>query len=563
MKKILSVILCFAMLMSFSPFAASAADELVINIATDIHLNNIWEKPVPKRNNISESFAHVANQGKLNSESKAIIASFLDKATTDKSEVILVPGDLADCGLEKEMIAVADMFRAFEEKTGKQIYVVPGNHDVLKLPASLFAGVFADFGYNEAIAKDTDSASYVADLPDGYRLLAIDSTAQGSGGSDISAETSQWIRQQAEQAQKDGKKTIAMMHHNLIPHMVLIDVFHKGAVVGDAVGLKEIFAKYGVKYVFTGHTHENDIASYTGAGGEVVYDVVTASMNVYPCSYRTVTFGDEVKFEMNCIDGIDTSAVPDGMSDEAFTLMENDFIEYSKKSFMLGMDITINGTVCKASNIKKILNLNADENPEICTLIDKLIPKLNEAVNMPLYAEDEVEEGKSIENVLSYYGVTIPDSEYTNMIEVAATVYARHIEGDENLQAYNNEIVLACKGIGAALAYTLSDVTAEEYAQALGFVCKLIDFDLSENLLSFAGDKIKKFEGIELVVSTAILPLILKVTVDDAPADCNVTLPGYGQLVEPPAAEMSFWDKVQEFFIKIMTFFMSLFSFMF
>ena len=563
MKKILSLILCLSMLLSFGTMAfASAEEELVINVASDIHLNNAWEKPIPKRNTVSETFSHVASEGKLNSESMAIIAAFLDGAAASDSEVVLIPGDLADYGYESEMLDVAEIFSKFEKNTGKQIYVVPGNHDVSKLSVSVFMRVFADFGYNEAIAKDSNSASYVVDLPDGYRLLAIDSTLQSSGNWGIDAKRAEWIRQQAQTAQEEGKKTIAMMHHNLVPHLVLIDVLHKGSVLGKATGLSDIFAQYGVKYVFTGHTHESDIASYVGANGEVVYDVLTGALNVYPCPYRTVTFGDDVKFEMNYVDKVETEYIPSGMSAEAFDLLEKDFMEYSEYCFTLGMKMAVNNTVCSASYLKSALNVNKNDNPEICALIDKLAPKLKEAVAMPLYAKDETEEGKSIESVLAYYGVTIPDSSYKNVAELGVSIYGAHTLGDENLQPYSKEIVLASKGIGAVLAYVLSDVSAEDYAMVLSYVCQLADLELSTNLLTLAGDKIKRFEGIELVVSTAIIPLILKVTIDEAPGDCNVTLPGYAELIEAPEAEKTFWDKVQDFFIKIFAAIMSIFAFM-
>ena len=563
MKKLLSLILCLCLLMSFGATALASADgELVVSVASDIHLNDAWKKTVPKRNNVSESFSHVASEGKLNSESMAIISAFLDGAAASDSEVVLIPGDLADHGYEAEMLDVADAFGKFEEKTGKQIYVVPGNHDVSRVSVSVFERVFADFGFNEAIAKDGNSASYVVDLPDGYRLLAIDSTLQSSGNWGIDAKRAEWIRQQAQTAQKEGKKTIAMMHHNLVPHLVLIDVLHKGSVLGKATGLSDIFAQYGVKYVFTGHTHESDIAAYKGANGEVVYDVVTGSLNVYPCPYRTVTFGDEVKFEMNYVDKVDTEYIPSGMSAEAFDLLEKDFMEYSEYCFTLGMKMAVNNTVCSASYLKGALSVNKNDNPEICALIDKLAPELKEAVNMPIYAEDETEEGKSIESILAEYGVTIPDSKYKNIGELGVSIYGAHTLGDENLQPYSKEVVLASKGIGAVLAYVLSDVSVEEYAMVLSFVCELVDLELSTDLLTLAGDKIKRFEGIELVVSTAILPLILKVTIDEAPGDCNVTLPGYAELIEVPEAEKTFWEKVQDFFIKIFTAIMSIFAFM-
>ena len=166
MKKILSIILCLSMLLSCVALTAGAADnELIIDVVTDIHMDQDSGKPITKRNNLSETFSHVAAAGMLYSESKAVIAAFLDEAAKDKSEVVLVPGDLADTGFYQEMVAVRDMFSAFENSTGKQIYVVPGNHDVSRTDANQFMTVLADFGYNEAIARDENSASYVADLP--------------------------------------------------------------------------------------------------------------------------------------------------------------------------------------------------------------------------------------------------------------------------------------------------------------------------------------------------------------------------------------------------------------
>lgn len=563
MKKVLSLILFLSLIFSYGVLAVSAAeDELIINVATDIHLNNAWEKPIPVRNNTDGAYSHVASQGKLNSESKAIIAAFLDNAAKDKSEVVLIPGDLADYGLESEMEDVAEMLAEFEKNTGKQVYVIPGNHDVSKSSVSLFMKSFAEFGYNEATVRDENSASYVAELPDGYRLLAIDSTLQGSGKCGISGARLEWIRQQAQQAKKDGKKTIAMMHHNLMTHLVIIGLFHPSSVVSDSLGLKELFAECGIKYIFTGHTHTNDIASYTTENGEVIYDIVTSSLNVYPCSYRTVTFGDKVEIKTSNVDKIVASDVPTGMSDEAFELMSTDFNKYAKVCAELGLENEINGMLEDADFFKKTLNVTDESAPEISAVLDEITPKLKEVLNMPLYAEDETEEGKSIESILASYKVTIPDSKYYDVMSIAIEIYNRHNAGDEKLNAYSNEVVLASKGIGAVLAYALSDVSTEQYTQVLTFLCDFVKVELPKDFLSHISTQIDRFEGIELVVSTAILPLMLKVTVDEAPGDLNVTLPGYAELIEAPEAEKTFWEKVQEFFIGIFEFIMSLFAFM-
>ncbi len=562
MKKLLSVILCLSLLMSFGTLMASASDELIIDVVTDLHYDDDAIKGFTKPVDPNDPYAHVSASGQLYVESLAVITAFLEKAATDNSSAVLIPGDLADDGMKNEHDAVAELLRNFEETSGKPVYVVPGNHDISRTNIADFESIYAEFGYNEAIAKDDLSGSYVVNLSDDYRLLAIDSTNHSGGGNwGFTAERVEWIRQQAENAQEDGKKVIAMFHHNLLNHLVLIDVILSGGVVGDALGLRDIFAQYGVKYIFTGHTHEHDIATYTAPNGEVIYDAVTGSLSSYPNPYRQVTFGDEVKFETKYIDKIDTSLVKGTISDEAYNLMVNDFTQYSKICVFKGVAYNINNAFVTPSKIKSLLKINATTEPEMCALIDELIPKAKEAINMPLYAADETEEGKSIESILVPYGVTIPDTKYETFLELALTLYEDHVAGDESYPSYTKEVVIASKGIGAVLAYMLADVSADEYAMALGFVCKLVGVNVPADLINFASDAIDRFEGIELVVSTAILPLILKLTNDDGPADCNVTLPGYAELVEGPAPELTFGEKIKAFFIKIFSFIMSIFAF--
>lgn len=566
MKKVLSLILCLSIVFGIGAVAAIAAEEsITVDIANDLHYSYTSNNGFAKKDISVNPFAHISSSGQLYVESKAIVTAFLKKAAEDESDFVILPGDLTDGGRVDEHKELSKMLRDFELNTGKQVYVVPGNHDFSNKRTSVaqFKEYYADLGYNQAIAQDTLSASYVAELSSGYRLLAIDSTDHGVGGRcGLNEDRVQWIEHQAEQAQKDGKKVIAVLHHNLVPHLVLINTLNPGSVVADESGLKEIFTRYGIKYTFTGHTHEHDVALYKGSNGEVIYDCVTGSLSSYPMPYRTVTFGEDVKLETRYIDEIDTSLVKgtDNLSWEAYELMTSDFAEYGKVCVFKGVRQTANGFVTSA-RLRSLLNINAESDPAMAALIDKLAPKAKEAMNMPLYKEYETADGVSIESILETYDVTLPDSKYYDVLDVAVAVYEAHVAGDENYPSFSKEVVLASKGIGAMLIYILKDVSAQEYTDAIGFVCKLLKVDVPANLMAYAGDAIDRFEGIELVVSTAILPLILKVSVDDAPADCNVTLPGYTELIEAPEAEKTFWEKVQDFFIRFFEFVMSLFAF--
>ncbi len=558
MKKALSVILALIMTFSLcSVVAAAESEELVIAIANDLHYNLKASTTVTKRNSIDEDFAHIGSSGRLVNESVAIISAFLEAVGKGDNEYLIIPGDFTETGSKEETLLFAAMLSQFEAKYNKQVYVVPGNHDLYDFTLDEFRTVFAQFGYDEALEKDTASASYTVDLSDGYRLLAIDSCEAGESPHGFDDARMAWVKAQAEKAVEEGKKPIAMMHHNLLEHFILGTKIHPGAIITSGNSdYAEEFAKAGIKYVFTGHTHDHDIASYTAADGTVIYDVVTASLTGPECPYRVVRFGDDVKIETKNVESIDLSLLPSGISENALKLAESDFTAYSKKATDISFRILFN-SYTSANGLKRLLKT---DDAELSAIIAKVADKLSEAIRMPLNKENELEAGKSIESLVAKYDTVIPDSSYTDMLDLAITVYQAHNLGDEYYPAYTDEVVIVTRALAAAISYALSDVSGEEYAKVLSFLTSLTGFTVPVDYLVYAGDGIKRFEGIEILVTTALLPAIVEFTVDDAPADNNVTLPGYAQLVEEE--ELSFWDRLVEFFMSIFDAIRTVFAFL-
>ncbi len=563
MKKILSVILCVAMLFAMSILPASAeAEEIKVIVANDLHydMKSANAEKVTKHNSISADFAHASVSLQHDYESYAIIMAFLDKAAQSDADYLFLPGDFSNTGTVAENQAVAAILREFEAKSGKEVFVAPGNHDLFKTSYKEFADIYAEFGYSEAVAKDSASASYAIDLKGGYRLLAIDTTDHGGSVHGVNAARGEWIKAQAEKAKAEGKKTIAIMHHNLVEHFIFGNIIRDSAVINDDYPLGDIFAAYGVKYVFAAHTHEQDIAVYKAADGNTVYEAVTGALSVYPCPYRVVTFGERVNFETALVDKIDTSLVPGGISENAMALMESDFTQYSEDFAEIGL-YQLMSNYTNAATLKSLLGLNKTEDAEMCAIIDKVGTKLNEGVKMPFYKADEATEGLSVESMVAKHNVTLPASEYDHMIELATEIYLAHVRGDEKYPAYSKEVVLLSRGLCAVLSYALGDVTAEEYAQVLTFVCKLLGADIPADLIKYAGDGISRFKGIEILVTTVIVPLIVEFTLDDTPADSSAVLPGYAQTEADLKQELTFWQKIEAFFIKIFETIMSIFAF--
>ncbi len=556
MKKLISVLLCILTALPVFVFSASAEDTpLEITVANDLHINYkaATAAKVAKRNNLSVEYAHASSGGQLPYESIAIIKAFLEKAGSSSSKFVLIPGDLTNGGTAEENAKLSEMLSDFESTYSKQVFVVPGNHDYFASTVADFKSDYAQFGYNEAITVDEKTASYTAELDGKYRLLAIDSCDPGQSPEGVTAETVQWIKTQCEKAKADGKYLIAMMHHNLIDHFVLASKIHKGSVVSDNTNkLADILSDGGVKYIFTGHTHEQDIAAHTSAAGNVIYDVVTTSMNAYPCAYREVSFGENVEIRTNYVQKIDTSLLPAGIHETALALAEENFLLYAKNCTYIGIESVIS-SYTKAKQLKSLLDTDDEK---INSLIDNAGSKLEKAASMPLYIKDETVEGESIEALAAAQGITLPKTGYENLIKLVVRLYQAHAEGDEHYPAYSDEMILLSRALAVAINYCFSDVSDEDFIVILSFVASLLGADISDDIINAVGGVAGKLRGSELFVTSVILPLLAEYGEDKAPSDNNVTLPGYST----SAPAKSFLDEIRDFFKRIFDFFHMLFA---
>ena len=560
MKKIISVLLAVLMLFSLCSVAVSAAeaDELMITVANDLHYDGKYPYLTSAYgNSLNTDFAHVGTATRLPHEANAIVKAFLNDFVESESKILIIPGDLTNAGTLEEVTAITALF-AEVEATGKKIFVAPGNHDMFLRTKEQFKADYADFGYNEAIEVDDKSASYVVDLNDEYRLIVIDSTVEKTGEHSVFAERLQWIKEQGEKAKADGKKLIGMHHHNFLEHMIMSNLVQpNGVVSAKSTNAPEVYAQAGIKYVFTGHTHDHDITSYTAEDGTVIYDAVTGSLNGLGSYYRVVTFGDKVKFETKSVDEINVADLPECISENAKAIAAEDFYKYQEIATNLSYYLVFD----YYTTPDRLVSFLKIEDESMKALLKKVAVKLNEGLKMPFAAADEIEEGKSIESLIGQYDLAIPETEYKNIMELAVVIYQAHNLGDEKLPAYSDEAVLITRGIGAVLGYALSDVSGEDYARVLSFITKRVGVEIPVDFLKYAGDGFTRFEGIEVLITTVLLPLVVEFANDDAPGDCNVTLPGYAQLVEEEV-ELTFFQKLVNFFKTIIEAVKTVFTFL-
>jgi hypothetical protein len=208
--------------------------------------------------------SYLASDRKLIAESDAIMRAMVGQVEAVNPQVVLVSGDLTKDG-EALSHASAAAYLAAMKSGGRKVFVVPGNHDIQNAAASSYAGdtatpvatisagefadIYKNFGFSDAIARDTNSLSYVAELVPGLWLLALDSCTYGetrgssATGGRILDGTKVWIQAQLDLAKQQGVRVIAMMHHGLVEHFTNQALLFSEFLVSDRAAIGSLLSE--------------------------------------------------------------------------------------------------------------------------------------------------------------------------------------------------------------------------------------------------------------------------------------------------------------------------------
>ena len=258
---------------------------------------------------------------KLLAESDELLKTAVQMALRSGAELVLVPGDLTKDGALASHTGFADHL-AFLEEQGLEVFVVPGNHDINNGQSFAFRGdstvkvenvdpqrfgeIYAPYGYDQAIFRDSSTLSYVAEPLEGLWIIGIDpclydlNDPDGPARTDgkLPRETLLWLERVLETPRAGEVRKIAMMHHSLLEHYRGQNRFFNEQVVDNHHRVSRLMARNGVRVVFTGHCHASDITLKKWNDGSFLYDVETGSLVTYPCPIRKISLtGDSMRIE--------------------------------------------------------------------------------------------------------------------------------------------------------------------------------------------------------------------------------------------------------------------------
>lgn len=528
MKKALSIILAAVIALSVLSVAAAASDkdDLCFAIASDLHYSATEE--VLEKTNDDPIFWYANRRCAMENESGWIIDEFLNQcAESDDVDFVLIAGDLANNGRTRpeDHYAVAEKLRAFEEKSGKQVYVINGNHDAgenQETNFTLFKRIYADFGYDQALTMREDDCSYTADLGSKYRLIALDSNHRTKSTEDgMTKEKLSWVKEQAELAKKDGRYPILMMHHNLLDHLPIQRVLSRNFIVKFHFTTAELFADWGIKTVFTGHEHCSDATVYTSALGNKIYDFTTTSLTMYPLEYRVMKFSDdEIRYEARSVDKINSEALRstvEGYTDDMINSMNADLAAYSKGFLKAGVRYRLERSLSAEK-------MGIDENAVYYDAVMYAVNKLRSLLSMPLCGEN------SLQAVAKEYGIDIPDSSYKSGWDLATDLVAWHYSGGEHFDMSSVEVTTLLRAFAAILRSDFTGVADDVLLKAVNNILGDMGYGpIADSLIKFCISKFGVYTKAEIFLVGIASPVLYKFAYDnDGVDDNNGVIEGYG-----------------------------------
>lgn len=546
MKKTIAVFL--TLLLAFTaafcaPASAQSPAALKLAVASDLHYNLpeetltwLTDDPV---------FGYANRRAAMENESGFLIDAFLADCEKQGADYVLLSGDLADNGrsLPEEHYAVRDKLLRFEQRTGIEVFVIDGNHDLGAGSATDIADfkeIYRELGYDHALTVKADDCSYTADLGDSLRLIALDSCDPTKSTEDgMTAAKVRWVLEQAKAAKAAGREPLLMLHHNLLDHMPLQRLFSHNFIVRNHLATAELFADAGIHIALSGHEHCSDAASYRSALLNEITDFATTSLTMYPLSYRLFTFtGDRVQYESVSLDRIDTaalSAAVSGYTARQLGLMEADLDAYAKAYLKKGVEYRLR------------LGLSAEKSgltpgTPLYRLLDGLYSRLDAILSLPM--------AQAIRLAASY-SIAVPETPYATGWDLATDFVAAHYAGSEHFSLDSPEVTALLRLASLILKDVSAFATADLFGQGSRFLAD------DGGLAKAAALAKRVFGGIrpdEIFVAVLVSDLVYGFSNDDD-ADDNA-----GEILLAPQKTETLRGKWSAFFDRLLRRFRNLFA---
>lgn len=267
-----------------------------------------------------------------------ILDTFIDKIIADsETDTVLFTGDnVNNCDMNSHY-----EFRERLERlvnAGKKVYVIYATHDysgsgednnwfsgcrytetgtepIESMKKGGLYDFYCDYGPKQALSVHRESGSYSVKLGDRVRLIAIVDNGDGGGYCGLFEDGVEWLKNEIKAAENDGDYVLLATHHPVLPPWEIYRHVADHEMYGGYRELWRIMCENGVRVIFTGHTHIQNIRKYTDDNGNWFVDVSTIALANSAGKMRKVTVDAEsgecnvISIGIDKLNGLDTGGL--------------------------------------------------------------------------------------------------------------------------------------------------------------------------------------------------------------------------------------------------------------
>lgn len=212
-----------------------------------------------------------------------------------ETDLVVIIGDLINCG---ERLCHDEFIERLHklEANGKRVLALTATHDYNgcgedenEFVATGYAenstyrvdctrrhdldALYRPFGRGQADSEYDMSYSIGID---GYRFILLNDDGNGHTDCGLDDKGNEWLENELIKAKKNNEPVLLFTHHPVITPYPVYEAVAPTEMYGRHPILKSMLMKYGVKVVFTGHTHMHTVRKITD-GEQELFDIGTTS----------------------------------------------------------------------------------------------------------------------------------------------------------------------------------------------------------------------------------------------------------------------------------------------
>ncbi len=206
------------------------------------------------RSDLSSDFDYAWEFVKDGADGKAEVFSFDTTAADDVTMAKLIANDKVELIDNSDMFAVSGLCYTYEKF----------DHYGLDIETGALTGI--------QVRKDNKFTFITGDV-----VMSNADEGHVLGGQ-LQQHTQDWLTANKDFAKPADDITVAMTaHHSIVEHWGMEEEITTGFIIYNPIETADFIANYGVRYVYTGHQHANDKASYISDKGNQLIDMEGAA----------------------------------------------------------------------------------------------------------------------------------------------------------------------------------------------------------------------------------------------------------------------------------------------